>query len=206
MSILLGNGDGTFTTGSTQSVGQGPGAMVTADFNGDGIPDLATANSDDGTLSVLLGNGDGTFSNASNLSVGGQPRSLAIGDFNGDGIPDLTTEDFNGDTVVVLIGKGDGTFTVGPALKVGVGPWTVAVGDFNGDGVPDLATANYDNTVSILLGAVATTAIANHVTVPGGGTHHVYAQYPGDAEHSGSTSTTWSVQGSAVKAATATAR
>src|SRR4029077_4752748 len=61
VSILLGNGDGTFQSQTTVPTGLAPDAVVTGDFNGDGKPDLAVANFTDGTISILLGNGDGTF-------------------------------------------------------------------------------------------------------------------------------------------------
>ena len=92
VSILLGNGDGTFTTKSTPSVGRAPRWVAAGDFNGAGIPDLATANTDDNTVTILLGNGDGTFTTESAPGVGIGPDSIAVGDFNGDGIPDLAVE------------------------------------------------------------------------------------------------------------------
>ena len=99
MSILLGNGNGTFTTKSTLGVAY-PHVMVVADFNGDGILDLAT----DGD--VLLGNGDGTFTSKSAPEIG---PGLVVRDFNGDGIPDLATTDVA--NMTILLGNGDGTFT-----------------------------------------------------------------------------------------------
>ena len=84
--------------------------MAVADLNGDGRPDLVTANSDGNTVSVLLGNGDGTFSVQQTFAVGRSPRAVAVADLNGDGIPDLVVANYNDDTVSVLLGKGDGTF------------------------------------------------------------------------------------------------
>lgn len=90
------------------NVGTNPKAIVIADFNGDGKPDLATANAGAGSITVLLANGSGGFSAAANspFSVGTNPRSLAIGDFNGDGIPDLVTANFGGNSITVLLGNG----------------------------------------------------------------------------------------------------
>ena len=61
VSVLLGNGDGTFQGQVTYAVGNGPDAIVAGEFSGDGRTDLAVASSADSTVSVLLGNGDGTF-------------------------------------------------------------------------------------------------------------------------------------------------
>ena len=90
MSVLLGNGDGTFAARTDFDTGVSPMAIVSGDLNGDGIPDLATANQDS-SLSVLLGIGDGTFVRVSDYKMGTMPNSLAIGDVNGDGRSDLAT-------------------------------------------------------------------------------------------------------------------
>ncbi|MFZ0661702.1 MAG: Ig-like domain repeat protein [Acidobacteriaceae bacterium] len=153
VTVLLGHGDGTFTTASTTIVGGEPNEAVVGDFNGDGIADLAVANSLDNTVTILLGKGDGTFTTKATISVGDRPWSIATGDFNGDGIPDLATSNLGDDTVTVLQGNGDGTFTTGSTIAVGSEPESIAVGDFNGDGMPDLTTANSgDSTVTVLLG------------------------------------------------------
>ena len=70
MSILLGNGDGTFQNQVTYAVGSSPDAIVTGDFTGDGRTDLAVANSGSNDVSILLGNGDGTFQNQVTYAVG----------------------------------------------------------------------------------------------------------------------------------------
>jgi hypothetical protein len=77
----------SFITAPAYAVGSGPDSVAVSDFNGDGIPDLAVANSRDGTVSVLLGKGDGAFQAAQFFKAGMNPGSLAVGDFNGDGIP-----------------------------------------------------------------------------------------------------------------------
>src|SRR5207247_1648615 len=95
VSVLLGNGDGTFQAAQSFAAGTSPYslAVVVGDVNGDGRLDLAVANhgyySVRGNVAVLLGNGDGTFQPAQSFAAGRYPISLAMGDVNGDGQPDL---------------------------------------------------------------------------------------------------------------------
>jgi hypothetical protein len=144
VSVLLGNGDGTFQT----AVSYDPGgahteSVAVADVNGDGKPDLVAANAcvDCGPASVgvLLGNGDGTFQPAVVYDV---PAAgwVAIADVNGDGKQDLVVA---GGDVCVLMGNGDGTFQIPVCDDTGGGDAiSVAVADVNGDGKPDLLVAN----------------------------------------------------------------
>jgi hypothetical protein len=153
VSVLLGNGDGTFQPAVNYAVGLGPLSVAVGDFNHDGFPDLAVANADSDSVSVLLGNGDGTFQAATNYNVGSLPVSVAVGDFTGNGILDLAVANGDSNTVSVLRGNGDGTFQPMATYAVGVAPVFVAVGEFIRNGILDLAVANDgDNTVSILMG------------------------------------------------------
>jgi VCBS repeat protein/Big-like domain-containing protein len=154
VSVLLGNGDGTFQSQVVYQVGNSPWAIAAGDFNGDGIPDLVVANSDQiGSVSVLLGNGDGTFQPQAAYPTGSFPDALVLADFNNDGILDIATADSGDNDISILLGNGDGTFAAPAVYAVGVSPYAIAAGDFNGDGYPDLITANYSsNTVSVLLG------------------------------------------------------
>ncbi|HSQ54998.1 MAG TPA: Calx-beta domain-containing protein [Gemmata sp.] len=125
-------------------VGSYPYAAISADFNGDGVPDLATANYYSNTVSVLLGNPDGTFQSAVESStgtypLGSYPRSLAVGDFDGDSNLDIATVNSGG--VSVLLGNGDGSFQAPSSINTGSYPASAAVGDFNGDGKMDLGVA-----------------------------------------------------------------
>ncbi len=158
VTILLGNGDGTFSqaSGSPITVGNYPSAIVVCDFNGDGKLDLAIANSEDNTVTILLGNGDGTFSQApgSPIAVGNTPQAIAVGDFTGSGKPGLAVLNTLSNNVSILLGNGDGTFIPAPGspISVGAGPSTLAVGDFNGSGRLGLAVGNTgDHTISILV-------------------------------------------------------
>ncbi|HWE53204.1 MAG TPA: MBG domain-containing protein, partial [Bryobacteraceae bacterium] len=158
VNILLNNrnGNGGFSTAKTYSTGANthPQYLATGDFNGDGIIDLAVANST-GVVSIMPGNADGTFQTPLSPAntVGTNPRSIVVGDFNGDGLADLAVANSGSNTVSVLLGKGDGTFQSAATYTVGSSPLAIARGDFNGDGVLDLAVANSTgNTVTILMG------------------------------------------------------
>jgi len=145
--ILLGNRNGTFRQGFTANVSGFPRDFTTADFNGDGIPDLAVMQDEGQTSSVaiFLGRGDGTFINQSTVPVAPYPMAIAAGDFNGDGTPDLLTTSYNDGTVAVLLGDGRGGFSAAPSFDQGTpGSSRAVVGDFNGDGIPDVASAVFD--------------------------------------------------------------
>ena len=163
VSVLLGNGDGTFQPTVVYNLGgYNPNGLVIADVNGDGKPDLVVWGSwNSPGVAVLLGSGDGTFLPAVTYDVGAGPAfDVAIADVNGDGKPDLivavwyTPTDSYG-YVAVLLGNGDGTFLPAATYRAGLGPNSVAAADVNGDGIPDLLVANSgpaSNTVSVLLG------------------------------------------------------
>jgi hypothetical protein len=210
VTILLGVGNGTFTSAKNSpiAVGSFPTAIAAGDFNGDGILDLAVTNSEytsssTGSVSVLLGNGDGTFKAATNspITVGGDPWSVAVGDFNGDGKLDLVVVNNSDDTVTILLGSGNGEFTQASISPVGMGdfPQSAAVGDFNGDGVSDMAVANSgsSNTTVLLshLTQTATTMVSG-ISAIGSGPHLVEASYAGAADYAGSISQTVSLVGS----------
>src|SRR4028118_1143568 len=153
VSLLLGNGDGTFGAATYFGVGSRPYTVAVGDFNGDGNSDLATANQTSNNVSILPGNGNGTFGAATNLSVGSTPYFVLVGDFNKDGKSDLATADFGSNNVSILLQNANGTFGAATNFTVGNNPNYIALGDFNGDNNPDLATSNEgSNNVSILLG------------------------------------------------------
>ena len=155
VTVLTGNGDGTFSVKSTSGTGTNPVAVATGDFNGDNKADLAIANSGDSTITILLGNGDGTFTaTASTLVTGAGPVAIAVADFNRDGRLDLAVANSREHDASIFLGNGDGTFmTELSGAITATTPHALAAGDFNGDGFLDLAVANQDsNSLTILLG------------------------------------------------------
>ncbi len=153
VSILLGNGDGTFGTAQDFVTGTDVRAIAVGDFNGDGKLDLATANNASGTVSILLGNGDGTFGPKMDFPVGVEPKSIAVGDFNKDGILDLAVVNHASRTISILLGNGDGTFASKMDFRTDLEPYQVVTADFNLDGNLDLAVVNYgSDAISIFLG------------------------------------------------------
>jgi Bacterial Ig-like domain (group 3)/FG-GAP-like repeat len=173
VSVLLGNGDGTFQAAKSYNSGGYEAVAVTVgDVNGDGNADLVVANEcqsanqcESGNIGVLLGNGDGTFQTALSYSTGGvTATSVAIADLNGDGNPDLavTNECLNSTCatggVSVLLGSGNGRFQLVKSYATGgVTAMAVVIADFNQDGIPDLAVANQcqnDTCVSGLVGVL----------------------------------------------------
>lgn len=160
ISILMGNGDGTFQTSSNVPSANRPGTVVAGDFNEDGDPDLAVANVDSDILSVFIGLGDGTFQTRQDYGIGkdGRGRFVVTGDINNDGTLDLIATNIFSNTISILIGNGDGTFQPFRQFSTGNTPVCVAVADLNGDSKPDLAVANSgtgsqpDNRLSVFLG------------------------------------------------------
>ena len=150
MSILLGNGDGTFQPPVTYPVGP-VSAMIAGEFTGDGHTDLAFLDGFDNTVFILLGNGDGTFQPPVAYAVGSSPFEMVAGDFTGDGHTDLAVTNFYDNTVSILLGNGDGTFQPQVTYAVGEGPTALVAGDFTGDGRLDLA-AVVAGGVSVVLG------------------------------------------------------
>ena len=127
VSVLLGNGDGTFQPQVTYAVGSWPQSIVAGDFNGDGRtrPRRRERRRDDNTISVLLGNGDGTFQPQVTYAVGSNPDAIVAGDFNGDGRTDLAVGGFGTQRqrdvgMSVLLGNGDGTFQPAEHLRAWV--------------------------------------------------------------------------------------
>ena len=165
VSILLGNGDGTFQPEVGYKVGSRPLDVAVADFNRDGNEDLAVVNScgvdytcaSVGTVALLLGNGDGTFQAPVNYAVGYDSVRVAAGEFNNDDSPGVVATNYTVGTISVLAGNGDGTLQKAMTYTVGMEPRGAAIADFNGDHSADLVIVNQiSNSVSILLNARGT--------------------------------------------------
>jgi len=141
VSILLGNPApnlGTFQAPVNYAVGRFPQSVAAFDFNADGRPDLAVANSFSNNVSILLSNLSGTFQPAVNYGVGVQPVSVAVGDFNSDGRPDLAVANQASLNVSILRGNANGTFQAAVNNVAGSQLFSLVVGDFNADRRPDL--------------------------------------------------------------------
>src|SRR4029453_2337977 len=138
VSILLGNGDGTFQPHVDYTTGGLPRSVTTGDFNGDGKLDLALANQADNTVSILLGNGDGTFQPHTDYVTGATALIVTTGDFNADGKLDLVVTDDGSNTVSILLGVGEGTFPTHVEYATGGYAYKGTIGDFNGDKKIDL--------------------------------------------------------------------
>src|SRR5262249_25583331 len=140
VSILLGNGDGTFRAPYSLNVGS-PVAIAAGRLTGAGPIDLVTANYrgvSDSSVSVLRGNGEGTLQPAVTYLVHSLPYDIALADLRGTGTLDIVTANQT-NNVSVLLGKGDGSFQPSAEYSVGSHPaGSVAIADFRGIGALDL--------------------------------------------------------------------
>lgn len=121
VSVLLGNGDGTFQEEMEYQVGEGPWSVAIGDLDGDRLLDLAVASFASSAVSVLLGNGNGTFRAPGNLEMVERAKGLALGDVAGDGDLDLAVTSSSGDSVTVLINTSDSEPAWGVSSLVGPG-------------------------------------------------------------------------------------
>ena len=160
ISVLMGNGDGTFQAAESFPAGTGPTALVVGDFNGDGRLDVAVADSGNGNgdqqgVSILLGNGDGTFQAPVFYAAGAYPSSIVAGDFTGNGVLDLAVDQCSTPTMSRSCwATATAGFRPAPARstrKPGVEPVSIVAGDFTGGGVLDLAVLNQVPTTSPIL-------------------------------------------------------
>ena len=159
MSILLGNGDGTFQDALNYTVADAPRFVTVGDFNGDRHVDLAVATGS--TVSILLGTGDGTFQPPTQYSAGTRAQYVVAANFTGDHKLDLLVSNDQG-TISILLGNGDGTFQPPVTTSTEGSTPFVAVGDFNEDGHLDVVTGNggvkdeQDSGTLIVFSATAT--------------------------------------------------
>lgn len=144
--VLLNDGAGGLATWGISTVGPGAVGLVAVDVDGDGYPDLVTADEgfDGGnqSISYLRNNGDATFATAITYVVGIGPYDVAATDFNADGRADLAVACFEG-VVAVLINDGAGSFAPASLFAAAPGILGIGVGDLDGNGTPEIATAAY---------------------------------------------------------------
>lgn len=162
VSVLFGNGDGTFLDQVKFAVGASPWRVSVSDVDGDGRLDLVTANEGSprdaagdpgpgGTVSVLRGRGGRAFAAQQVLPVGRSPYGLSVLDVDGDGRIDIITANNGSGTISVLSGRGDGTFAPARAFAAGPGAARTLPIDVDGDGRTEILTANWgDGTVTVL--------------------------------------------------------
>lgn len=155
VSILLGNGNGTYGPQQLVAVGNAPRGNAVLDADGDGDIDIVNTNSSGaGSLSLLLNNGNGVFAAPITFDAGVSGEyALGSADMNNDGILDLVVGSRISQQIIVNRGNGNGTFTPLAAHSAGGAVWMLVCGDVNGDGNMDAATANSSsNNGAILLG------------------------------------------------------
>jgi hypothetical protein len=198
VTVMLGNGDGTFQPGRDIEAGTHPTAIAFGDFDRDGIKDLAVGGGNT-ELSILMGAGDGSFVRKPLMLLvdGGDVAScndVDVADFNRDGIDDIVVPLGNGDGNVVLLGNGDGTFRVVTRYldEAVSAPQSDAVADFNGDGFLDIARGMADSLrsglVQVLHGngdgtfrPIVKYAVPSTLTNQGGG-YLIAADFNGDSK------------------------
>ena len=147
VSILFGNGDGTFQAAKNVPIGKNCTSLVAGDFNGDDNDDLALVRpgdatvNDQGDVTIFLGNGNGTFKQGQVLTLGQNPssnnRAILALDLNGDQRLDLVVVE--GTTVSVLLGNGDGSFQPPVSYQQDILASSVVAVDLAGNGEKDLA-------------------------------------------------------------------
>ncbi|MBA3914734.1 MAG: VCBS repeat-containing protein [Acidobacteriales bacterium] len=155
ISILFGNGDGTFQAPLTMNLSEFIEDLVVGDLNADGNLDIIWESSISVDAHVLLGNGDGTFRTGPvYILYGTGPDSLAIGDLNSDGVLDLVST--GGYYASVFLGNGDGSFGANMRFSIAFGGEATRIADMNGDGIPDLVFPSGDtpttSNIAIVLG------------------------------------------------------
>ena len=154
VSVLLGNGDGTFDPRTDYTVGSGPHGIAVLDVDGDGDLDIATSNTGASNVAILRNDGAGAFGSLSTFDGGGSGEyGIAAGDFDNDGLTDLVVGTNFDSRAIVHLSNGDGTFAMQPFVGAGGSVWMMQTGDLNNDGNLDVSCANgASGNGSVLLG------------------------------------------------------
>jgi FG-GAP-like repeat/FG-GAP repeat len=156
VSILIGNGDGTFKAAMNFSGCKNCADIAAGDFNADGKSDLALLRrgdpsiGDNGDVTIFISNGDGSFRKGPLITPGKNPFSIIVSDVNADHRPDLIFSLTTSNTVAVLLGNGDGTFQTPVFYAVAASPTLMSLVDFNQDGFVDLAVRRAFHTDFLL--------------------------------------------------------
>jgi FG-GAP-like repeat len=180
VSILMGNGDGTFQSPAFYPMTTSPSAIVAGDFKGNGVLDLAVAALATDNVTIFLGDGRGGFLPQIPIPIGdvaGGPVSIAAGNFTGDGTFDLAVANEALDTVSILQGNGQGEFRTSATVSLGGDPLIISMalvaGDFTDDTLSDIAVAtaslDEEDGVSIIDGSSQDAFAVNTTTTLGYG-------------------------------------
>ncbi|RME56902.1 MAG: VCBS repeat-containing protein, partial [Deltaproteobacteria bacterium] len=141
--ILWGAGGRAFLTQGQYPTGENPIDLATADFDGDGVSDLVTADADARSFSLLLGNGDGTFADPQAHTLPAKPTAIVAGDLDGDGNADVAVaHDGTFNNTKLFLGRGNGTFEEPTGITTGQNTVFLTLLDLDGDGHLDLLAAN----------------------------------------------------------------
>jgi len=164
VTVLMNNGDGSFTSPVDYLTGENPVSVFASDVDGDGNPDLVVANKGSDTVSVFKNNGDGTFASRDDYLSGLGPVSVFVSDIIGDSTPDIAVANESSGTVSIFRNKGDGTFYPKLDYKTGTGisprPTSIVASDLDQDLDKDLAVVNSgEGTISIFLNLTKSCAI-----------------------------------------------
>lgn len=153
ISILIGNGDGSFKNQASYASSNNAFQFSSQDINHDGLLDIVTASNSTASIGVMLGNGDGSFKSSLSFASLAFSWTLDIGDISGDGHVDVVNANVEPTGVVsVHIGNGDGTFRAYTSYAVGNNPGAVALRDINGDSLLDmLVTGAGSDSLGVLV-------------------------------------------------------
>ncbi|MDF2451447.1 MAG: Integrins alpha chain [Bacteroidota bacterium] len=184
VSFFYGNASGVFGAAQNKNIGTISLIIVSADFNGDSYPDIATVNGPSNNVSIKLGSASGFDTTFINYNVGTYPASLAFADFNNDGKLDLVAANANSNNISVLLGTGSGSFAGMVNYAAGSGMSSIVAADFDGDSFNDVAAANYNtNTISVLRGnGSGTFGTAINFASLNGPTTLTFADYNNDSK------------------------